>query len=291
MLGSTSLIAENRPSDIYVLNQYKTFYLEPLMYEDGSQDLWGVRKTIGNLLLICNFPLLYPDGTTVQLNYHENGLPLNTHKYIKLIPDSLRTDFTDNALFCIIRHSDNYRGNYDWVELRFVNNQGDIVYSAKGFIGFKAASIRNNFQVATKHALKPFRGFVYQYTPVNGLADSGLAVSDVARFTQTTNGQLTVYESYQKGRRDAVPSLPVTAGYFAAGLGSGALLGLIGTAILYYSTQGNNPSLKPVNCNPEAYSLGYAEMSKPYNRKAALIGGLLGTVIAVGITVNFKNIN
>ncbi len=92
-------------------------------------------------------------------------------------------------------------------------------------------------------------------------------------------------DSYIKGRNDA-ESMHTTGGWFAGGIASGLILGLIGTGIIGLAATGSDPIYIPENCDPHAYHIGYKAQSKTMNRNTALGGGLLGTAIAVVIVLS-----
>jgi hypothetical protein len=81
-----------------------------------------------------------------------------------------------------------------------------------------------------------------------------------------------------------------TGGWFAGGFGSGLLLGLIGTAVIYVSAGNSDISLPAerrlliATQSPEyqqAFEVGYGEKVKSKRKGSALGGGLLGTATIV----------
>lgn len=92
--------------------------------------------------------------------------------------------------------------------------------------------------------------------------------------------KLTYSSSYNRGIRDA-ESRHSTTGYFLGGVGSGIMLGLIGTAIIGIAAGGTSPDYIPNNVNQEGYISGYRKKAKSKNTLSAVGGGLLGTAVIV----------
>ena len=74
-----------------------------------------------------------------------------------------------------------------------------------------------------------------------------------------------------------------SAGWFLGGVGSGVLLGLIGTGIITVTAAMSNPQprLLPADVDGSCYINGYAKKAKSKNTWSALGGGLVGTAVFV----------
>jgi hypothetical protein len=93
-------------------------------------------------------------------------------------------------------------------------------------------------------------------------------------------------ESQVRGKKDASETHSST-GWFFGGLGSGILLGLIGTGIITVvaATSKPKPETLPAEVNPDCYRDGYRDKGKSKNTWSALGGGLVGTVVFVVVYV------
>jgi len=93
-------------------------------------------------------------------------------------------------------------------------------------------------------------------------------------------------KSQIKGENDA-ENRHSSAGWMAGGVGSGLLLGLIGTGIItaIAATSNPTPSIIPEkeDINLECYINGYKKVAKKKNTIYALSGGLIGTLVLVTI--------
>jgi hypothetical protein len=87
-------------------------------------------------------------------------------------------------------------------------------------------------------------------------------------------------DSRAKGRLDAA-SLHSSTGWFIGGIGSGVLLGLIGTAIITGAAALGNPQPKqtPTGMQTDCYREGYSSKAKNKNTISALLGGAIGAVV------------
>ncbi len=72
-----------------------------------------------------------------------------------------------------------------------------------------------------------------------------------------------------------------SGGWFLGGVGSGFLLGLLGTTIITIAADGESPNKVPKKYDEEGYTLGYYKKSKSKNKWSAFGGGLLGTALVV----------
>jgi len=90
--------------------------------------------------------------------------------------------------------------------------------------------------------------------------------------------------SYSQGQSDA-KMMSSSGGWFAGGVGSGLLLGLIGATIVTVAADGDRPYQVPQNTDQQAYMLGYYEQSKSSNKWSAFGGGCVGTAIIVALIV------
>ena len=83
-----------------------------------------------------------------------------------------------------------------------------------------------------------------------------------------------------------------SAGWFLGGVGSGVLLGLIGTGVVTAAAAMTHPQPKliPDNIkNQNCYINGYSKKGKSKNTLSALCGGLVGTAVFVVIYVSAQN--
>lgn len=94
-------------------------------------------------------------------------------------------------------------------------------------------------------------------------------------------------ESYVRGEIEA-NIRHSSAGWFAGGIGSGVLLGLIGTGIVTAVAYGSNPrpSYVPQEYDSACYISGYSSKAKSKNSWNAFGGGLIGTAIIVAIVLS-----
>lgn len=74
-----------------------------------------------------------------------------------------------------------------------------------------------------------------------------------------------------------------SSGWFLGGIGSGLLLGPIGTAIITGMGAGSNPEPRrvPDQMKEECYVHGYTKKARSRNTTSALGGGLLGTGLLI----------
>jgi len=92
--------------------------------------------------------------------------------------------------------------------------------------------------------------------------------------------KLDYSSSYNNGYQDAA-TMHSTSGWMLGGVGSGLLLGLIGTGIIALAASGSEPGYIPENVDPMGYRAGYLKKSKSRNSGAAAVGGLIGTGVIV----------
>ena len=99
-------------------------------------------------------------------------------------------------------------------------------------------------------------------------------------------------ESRAQGELDASMQHK-TGGWFFGGVGSGMLLGLIGTGIITLAAGGSNPN--PViypdedDVSVTCYVTGYQDKARKKSMWAAAGGGLVGTAVAVLVVVSIVN--
>jgi hypothetical protein len=100
---------------------------------------------------------------------------------------------------------------------------------------------------------------------------------------------LSQAECQERGITDGKQA--ASGGAFAIGLVSGAALGLVGTLIAWLATGDADPSaaalgkLETAECRM-AYTESFQKESKKKKKRSALIGGLIGTGVAVAIIVS-----
>jgi len=120
------------------------------------------------------------------------------------------------------------------------------------------------------------------------LQSAGAQPSGVSGGAATSSDASSVAAAVAEGRELAESQ--GTGGWFAGGVGSGLVLGLIGTAVITIAAHntGNNvpASQQSILANrppdiSQAFSQGYREKLKSKKRTSALTGGLLGTAVFV----------
>jgi hypothetical protein len=81
-----------------------------------------------------------------------------------------------------------------------------------------------------------------------------------------------------------------SAGWWAGGVGSGVVLGLIGTGIVWGISMASNPqtSTNPEKIDENCYRQAYKNEAKGQNKTGAGVGGLIGTAV---ILVIFLSVN
>lgn len=94
-------------------------------------------------------------------------------------------------------------------------------------------------------------------------------------------------DSLIKGRLDAEKDHRSVV-YFWYGVGAGALLPYLGIVISGLAADGSEPKIIPANVDESGYISGYHKKTKGYNRRAALIGSIMGT-IATSVVINFAH--
>jgi len=99
-------------------------------------------------------------------------------------------------------------------------------------------------------------------------------------------------ECMERGRADGEETS--TGGAFAVGVTCGLLLGLIGTGIAYFTQAEPRPTSGEMAMNRDpacrmSYEDAYREAGRKKKKNSALIGGLVGTAVAVAVIVASGN--
>jgi hypothetical protein len=138
-------------------------------------------------------------------------------------------------------------------------------------------SILNTFSKSFPNDRKEYT----EYDDLDAYLNNIMPVNHNELFTNT--GPLIPYsEAYLIGIKDA-KSRHFSGTWFTAGLASGFLLGLIGTAVITIAAGKTNPKVVPENCDYKGYNKGYTKQTKKVNRICAFTGGILGTAAIVAV--------
>lgn len=128
-------------SDITVLNGYKYIYLAPLSYQDGSSDKWGIRNSIKEKLIASGIKVI--ETTTPPADIQNNTCLIAT---------------------CTIDHTNNIGQPIpDYVYLKIINCDNQIIYSSQGAGPAYGSSYQRMWKKATDAALKDIRSFKYGF--------------------------------------------------------------------------------------------------------------------------------
>ena len=125
-----------------------------------------------------------------------------------------------------------------------------------------------------------------EQSAVDSTVSPELAAIAIFRLVPVVVEQGTCDEDRVHGRADAATGHH-SGGWFWGGVGSGALLGLIGTGIITAVGASSDPQPKevPAGYDPACYRDGYHSKAKSKNTMSALTGGLVGTAVFVVIYV------
>lgn len=138
LLFLTSLLAFGQ-RDITVLNGYKYVYLAPLEYQDGSSDVWGIRSQIKDKLISSGLSII--ETTTAPQNM--DGCFITV---------------------CIIEHTNNVnQAASDYVNLKFLNCNNQVIYSSQGTTGALVMSYQQGWRKATKESLIDFNSYRFNF--------------------------------------------------------------------------------------------------------------------------------
>lgn len=125
--------------NIKALNGYRYCLLEPVLYENGGSDIWGIRSNVRSYLLRSNISVV--DVASQNL---------------------------DQCLIvrCVIEHTYTpYASVADYVYVKFFNCMGEVVFQSQGSTGALVSTYRQGFRKATAQAMAPFNSFRHVFNP------------------------------------------------------------------------------------------------------------------------------
>lgn len=114
-----------------------------------------------------------------------------------------------------------------------------------------------------------------------------LLITSSVNASEWNTTQMSCSESKTKGSNNANQEHS-SVGWWLGGMGSGVMLGLIGTGLIWGISHASSPqpSTLPSNINADCYKDGYKREAKGSNKVGAGIGGLLGTAIFLLLVIS-----
>lgn len=142
----TSLIALGQ-SNVTVLNGYKSIYLMPLTYKDGSSDKFGLRSFVKDKLVSKGFKITEADA---DLKGSEGCF----------------------IVACVINHTNNFYQHYpDRIELKFINCTKEQIFTLEGASNTSMVDYtpEKGLAQATERAFDKINNYYYSFDLYNSV--------------------------------------------------------------------------------------------------------------------------